>query len=131
MANPITSTALSGLQAAKTRANGAASNIANRNTTGRVGEDGIYEGYRELSTSQSAAASGGVSAFNQPVDPGFVLAFDQSDPNASADGTVGVPSGSYAADAVQLAEAQRAYEANLKVLETADQLSQSLLDIDS
>lgn len=131
MANPITSTALSGLQAAKTRANGAASNIANRNSSGRVDDNGNYDGYREVATAQSASAGGGVSAFNQPVDPGFVLAFDESDPNASEDGTVGVPSGSNVADAVQLAEAQRAYEANLKVLETADQLSQSLLDIDS
>lgn len=131
MSTTIASIALSGLQAATTRANGAASNIANRNTSGRVSEEGAYSGYSALATDQSARAGGGVSASLSPVDPAFVLAVDPSDPNANDDGVVGIPAGSDIDDVVELQRAQHAYEANAAVLRTADELSRSLLDIDA
>lgn len=127
----IASIALSGLQAATTRASGAASNIANRNTSGRVSEEGTFSGYPALATEQSARAGGGVSASLTPVDPAFVLAVDASDPNADDDGVVGLPAGSDIEDVVELRRAQQAYEANAAVLRTADELSRSLLDIDA
>jgi flagellar basal-body rod protein FlgC len=131
MSTTIASIAVSGLQAASTRASGAASNIANRNTSGRVDEDGTYDGYSTLVTEQTARSGGGVSASLAPVDPSFVLAFDPSDPNANERGEVGIPAGSEVEDAVELQRAQHAYEANAAVLRTADEMSRSLLDMDA
>lgn len=131
MSTTIASIALSGLQAATTRASGAASNIANRNTSGRVSEEGGYSGYSTLGTEQSARTGGGVSASLSPVDPAFVLAVDPSDPNANENGEVGIPAGSDIEDVIDLQRAQHAYEANAAVLRTAEELSRSLLDINA
>jgi flagellar basal-body rod protein FlgC len=127
--NPISSIAVSGLQAATNRAQSAAGNIANRNTTGLVGDNGSYDGYRTTGVTQSSQAGGGVVSGTAPVDPSFVLQFAPSDPNANDEGIVGVPSGSLVEDVTQLALAENAYEANLRVLETADQVARSVLDI--
>ncbi|MEQ8710436.1 MAG: hypothetical protein RIC36_15735 [Rhodospirillales bacterium] len=127
--NPISSIAISGLQAATNRAQSAAGNIASRNTTGAVGENGSYDGYRTTGVVQSSQAGGGVTSGTAPVDPAFVLQFAPSDPNANDDGVVGVPSGSLVEDITQLSLAENAYAANLRVLEAADQVSRSLLDI--
>ena len=132
-------TALSGLQASSKRVEAAASNIANsRNSIRR--EDAEVRGtapapkavddtvYRPVRVHQETAGGGGVRSEFVPINPPHVLSYSPDDPKADAEGYVARPNVDYATEFVDMKQAQHAYEANLKTIETEDKMIGALLD---
>jgi flagellar basal-body rod protein FlgC len=148
----ILSIATSGLSAASTRLNVAASNIANAQSTGPLpatgGSDPPGRGaasasasanstlpavYTPLQVTQadqsSGSAQGGTVATVSAVSPGFVAQSDPGSPFANQDGLVAAPNVDPVSDFVQLATAKYAFAANAKVVQAYSDMSKSLLDI--
>lgn len=146
----ILSIATSGLSAASTRLNVAASNIANAQSTGSLpatgGSDAAGRGaasasanstlpavYTPLEVTQadqsSGSAQGGTVATVSAVSPGFVAQSDPGSPFANQDGLVAAPNVDPVSDFVQLATAKYAFAANAKVVQAYSDMSKSLLDI--
>ena len=137
-----TRTATSGLKAASRVVAAVASNVANLRTTSppedvdispsgqsrKTGNGQQDTVYRPLRVEQEALEGGGVSARYGLVDPSHVTVFDPGDPNANEEGLVAQPNVDPAREMLNLGLAQRAYEASLKVIETEDEMSGSLLD---
>jgi flagellar basal-body rod protein FlgC len=137
------SIATSGLSAASTRLNVAASNIANAQTTGPLpatggtgsasGNSNLPAVYVPLQVNQvdqsSGSAQGGTLATVSAVSPGFVAQSDPDSPFANQDGLVAAPNVDPASDFVQLATAKYAFAANAKVVQTYSDMQKSLLDI--
>jgi flagellar basal-body rod protein FlgC len=144
------SIATSGLAAAGTRLNVAASNIANVLTTGPLpGTEGsgpssngtgsssshsnlpaVYVPLRVNQVDQSSGSTpGGTVATVSTVTPGFVA---QSDPGASfanQDGLVAAPNVDLASEFVQLVTAKYSFAANAKVVQAYSDTTKALLDI--
>ena len=146
----ILSIATSGLSAASTRLNVAASNIANAQSTGPLpatgGSDAAGRGaasasanstlpavYTPLEVTQadqsSGSAQGGTVATVSAVSPGFVAQSEPGSPFANRDGLVAAPNVDPVSDFVQLAAAKYAFAANAKVVQAYSDMSKSLLDI--
>lgn len=102
------SIAASGMRAATTRFEVAASNIANSGSTSQVSETGETVPYRPLTVRQTAQPDGGVSA---------VVTAQTTDTQ--------VDLGNEVVDAIS---ARAAYRASLAVAVVADDMSKSLLD---
>jgi len=132
------STALSGLQASMMRLNASASNIANVNSTGPVppvspaqpvprqpGEPAVYQAIR---TQQSDVKGGGTVATYKPVSPSYRLQPDPTSPYANAQGLVAAPNVDLASELTEQLSAALAFKANLKVIETANRLNDSMFE---
>ncbi len=91
-------------------------------------QSGDQGGYRPLKVVQESLAHGGVRASYGAISPAFLVAFNPVDPKADEDGLVAMPNVDLAAELLNLGIAQRAYEASLKVVETEEEMSGSLLD---
>ncbi len=98
-----------------------------RNTSGQQGADGEAE-FQPLRVEPSSDANGGVRIDTRPIDPPSFAIFDPSHPDASASGTVALPNVSLEREFVDLAIAQRAYEASIATANTADQMLGTVLD---
>jgi flagellar basal-body rod protein FlgC len=96
--------------------------------TGEQPDEPGRQAYTPLRVVQESLAGGGVRASYGAISPAYVTAFNPSDPNANADGLVAMPNVDLATELINLAVAQRAYEASLKVVETEEEMSGSLLD---
>ena len=120
-------TAVSGLRAATLRVNTAAQNIAAAPVSGNP-DPAAYDGYVPQRVTQTTVQGGGTIAKAVPVDPAFFTVFDPNDPNADADGRVGLPNVDLATEIVELTLAEHAYKANLAVIRTADEITEALLD---
>lgn len=133
----------SGLKAASMTVGAAASNIAAIGVSAapanteispvdaarKPGEQsGDQGGYRPLRVVQESLADGGVQATYGQISPAHVTRFNPFDPNANEDGLVSMPNVDIADEMINLGVAQRAYEASLKVIETEEEMSGSLLD---
>lgn len=132
MINAISS-ALSGLLAASKRVEASASNIANISSTGALDEADGRAPYEAITTTQQAATdangnTAGVRATNVPKNPGFVQAYDPGSPFANEDGLIGAPNVNLTEEAVNLKVAELTYKANIKVLQTAESLSDELIN---
>jgi flagellar basal-body rod protein FlgC len=141
------SIATSGLSAASTRLNVAASNVANVLTTGPLpvtdGAGAVSNGtgtgsnlpavYVPLQVNQvsqsSGSKQGGTVATVSTVSPGFVAQSDPGAPFANQDGLVAAPQVDPAGEFVQMAAAKYAFAANAKVIQAASEMTKSLLDI--
>jgi flagellar basal-body rod protein FlgC len=124
------STALSGLLAAQKRIAGVASNIANAGDISPVvPQPGRAQAYQPVTTVQTTTAIGGTVATYQPVTPASQLAFVPDSPEADSNGLVNVPNVDIAGQAFDLITAKEAYKANLKTVQTAEAMSDSLLKI--
>lgn len=84
--------------------------------------------YRPVRADNVTLAGGGVRAVMHQTDPPHVAEFDPGDPNADADGVVARPKVDVADEMVRLRQARDSYSANLKVLQTADEMAGYLLD---
>lgn len=115
---------LSGLAAAQRRLETAAGNIANSASAG-----GEATAFRPQRTITEAAADGGVIARNQPVEPPFVRLFAPDHPEAAGDGRVLFPNVSLAREIVEIKTAEAGYKASARLIETAGELQDRLLDI--
>ncbi len=132
-------TALSGLQASSKRVEASASNIANsRNSIGREDADVRAAAppekpsdppvYRPVRVHQESVSGGGVRAETVPIRPPHVLAYAPEDPKADTEGYVARPNVDYATEFVEMSQAQHAYEANIRTIETENKMIGALLN---
>lgn len=115
---------LSGLAAAQRRLETAAGNIANSASAGSEAT-----AFRPQRTTTEATPDGGVVARTQAVSPPFVQLFAPDHPEAAADGSVFFPNISLARETVEIKTAEAGYKASARLIETASELQDSLLDI--
>ena len=125
--NRVSDIELSGLNASTLRLRASANNIANARTTGAVGS-GEPTVYMPLDVLETAQANGGVAARLAPSLRAPLLAYDPGAPYANGQGYVAAPDVDMVAETVRLAMASQAFEANLTILRTADEMERSLLD---
>lgn len=123
--------AASALAAQQRRMRVIAENIANADTTSTAGGGDPYR--RQTAVFQPVAVDGGgmgVRVATVRADPGaFKTEYNPGHPAADAKGYVRMPNVDPLVEAMDMREAQRAYEANLNVIETARAVSSRTLDI--
>lgn len=128
------SIALSGLNVQKQRLGVSANNIANMSTGGAVPENGqVSTVYRPLEvTAQSVTfengEGAGVQASVSEKNNSYSVVYDPNSAYANAEGLVAAPNVDLAEEAVNLLMTKTAYKANIAVMKTADEMTQSLLD---
>ncbi|MBT9292854.1 flagellar basal body rod protein FlgC [Prosthecodimorpha staleyi] len=126
------SIALSGANAAVRRLENSAANVANVSTTGTVPDGtGASTAYQPMVVSQQSVPGGGVTTTLVPQRPGFALRYDPTSPDADPRGMVGAPDIDLATEAVTQLTARLDYRAALKVMQVADEMLQSTLDLTS
>ena len=116
--------ALSGARAAMRRLEVSAANVANVRTSAPVSADGQPGPalYRPQRVEQASEAQGGVSTTTAPIEPAFTLF-----PSADA-GLEALPNVNLVHESIEQSLAVRSYQANLRVLKTADETQKALLD---
>ncbi len=132
------SASLSGLMAQSKRLAVSADNVANMRSRG-LREDGPAQAsgegqpgaYVPKRVDDVTTQGGGVRAEVRPVTPPSVEVYAPSRPDADANGVAAIPNVNLAEELVTQIQAQRAYEANAKAIQTQDELTDSLLDIKS
>jgi flagellar basal body rod protein FlgC len=119
----VLGTALSGLRAAETRSNVAASNIVNQRSDAPMpAAGGEYRGYAPLRVNQSAQAPGTLAVLS-PIDPAYV-------PLPDGEGNMrATPNVDLTANVVDLGTAEQAYKASAAVIRVQDAMSKDMLDI--
>lgn len=128
--NPAMSVAASALRAQQSRMRVIAENIANANSTAPVAGGDPYR--RQMPVFQARnlnGSTGVVLADVRPDQSDFRLEYDPSHPAADEQGYVRRPNVDTLVEAMDMREAQRAYEANLNVIETARVMESRTLDI--
>lgn len=122
--------ATSGLRAQQARMRVIAENMANANSTARTPNGDPYR--RQVSVFQPKAIDGGQGVQLARIEPDnrdFKMTYDPGHPAANADGYVKTPNVDPLIEALDLREAQRAYEANLNVIETARSMEMRTLEL--
>lgn len=129
--DPIT-TALSGMNAAATRIGVSANNVANsQSTVAEQNGQTVNKPYVPQQVEQKTQGSGGVSTSLRDVSPPSVPVFTPENPVANEDGIVQLPNVDLAQETANQMLASNTYKANLNVMKRADEMYQSLLDIQS
>lgn len=123
--------ALSGLNAAQTRLGNSANNVANvQSTSSRVNGERVEQAYQATDVVQSSLEpTGGVRASIRPRDPATVPAYLPDNPAADENGIVEFPNVNLEEEVVQQQLASYDFKANAKVIQTQDEMLDSLLDI--
>lgn len=122
--------AASALRAQQARMRVIAENIANADSTARTpGGDPYRRQIPVFETSKVGPAQGVALAEVRPDPKAFLLTYDPSHPAADENGYVKRPNVSTLTEAMDMREAQRAYEANLNVIETARAMEARTLDL--
>ncbi|OGN44595.1 MAG: flagellar basal body rod protein FlgC [Caulobacterales bacterium RIFCSPHIGHO2_01_FULL_70_19] len=122
--------AASALKAQQSRMRIIAENIANAQSTAQVAGGEPYR--RQIPVFQAREIDGvtGVTlAEVRPDQRDFRSEYDPSHPAANAEGYVLRPNVDTLVEAMDMREAQRAYEANLNVIETARSMEMRTLDL--
>jgi flagellar basal-body rod protein FlgC len=122
--------AASGMRAQQARMRIIAENLANANSTARVAGGDPYR--RQVPVFQPRAVEGGEGVSMTRVEPDsgdFRSTYDPGHPAADAQGYVKLPNVDPLIEALDMKEAQRAYEANLSVIETARAMEMRTLDL--
>ncbi len=122
--------ASSALRAQQGRMRVIAENLANANSTARTAGGDPYR--RQVPVFQPTKVQGGEGVQMLRVDPDqseFKTEYDPGNPAADAKGYVKLPNVNSLVEALDMKEAQRAYEANLNVIETARSMASRTLDI--
>lgn len=128
--NPVSATALSGLNASTLRLRAAASNIANARNSGAVSAVGAASNaYVPVEVQQTAQAQGGVAAVLAPSSRAALLTYDPAAPYANAQGYVTTPDVDLVSETVELATTSYALAANIAVLRTADDMARAMLEV--
>lgn len=135
MADPTATTqmmavAVSALKAQQGRMRVIAENIANADTTAATPNGTPYRRQSPVfQTSRIDGASGvKLAQVIQDTRP-FKLEYDPGNPGADANGYVKKSNADGLSEMLDMKEAQRAYEANLNVIDTARAMNSSTLDI--
>ncbi len=131
--SPVFQIAVSGLTAQSTRVAVSAANVANFRSIGVRPEPGAdnSQAFVPQKVQQVSIAGGGVRADSVPVSPPSVPVFDPNNPNADGEGIAFLPNVSLEAEFVELLQASAAFEANIKVIQTQDELLGTLVNISS
>ncbi len=122
--------AASALRAQQGRMRIIAENLANANSTARTAGGDPYR--RQVPVFQPTRVQGaeGVQMVRAEGDQSdFKTEYDPGNPAADAKGYVKLPNVNSLVEALDMKEAQRAYEANLNVIETARAMESRTLDI--
>jgi len=128
--NSAMTVAASALRAQQSRMRVIAENIANADSTSAVAGGDPYRRQVPVFRSQQMDGATGVVLAEVRADPGqFRRDYDPSHPAADAEGYVLRPNVDSLIESMDMREAQRAYEANLNVIETARAMEQRTLDI--
>lgn len=137
MADPTTpggvaqAVAVSALRAQQTRMRIIAENIANAGSTSQAPGGDPYR--RQAPVFQAAPLPGGgtgVRMARVQADPSpFKSEYAPGSPSADAQGYVKTPNVNSLVEALDMRDAQRAYEANLNVIETARAMERRTLDL--
>ena len=123
---------VSGLQAQSKRLAVSANNVANMSTVGTPGVSGGENAvYKPQEVIQTTTAGGGVRAETRPVEPASVPVYAPQNPKADAQGIVELPNVSLETEFSNQLLAKRAYQANVSVIRTQDEMLSTLLDIKS
>ena len=128
--NTAMAVASSALKAQQSRMRVIAENIANAQSTADVAGGQPYR--RQIPVFQAREIDGatGVTLAEVRPDMGdFRSEYDPSHPAANAEGYVLRPNVDTLVEAMDMREAQRAYEANLNVIETARSMDMRTLDL--
>ena len=131
--NPVFQIAASGLTAQSTRLAVSASNVANARSLGVNPAPGADNSaaFTPQRVQQISTADGGVRTETFPVTPPSIGVFDPSNPNADGAGLAFLPNVSLEAEFVEQIQASAAFKANLKVIQTQDELLGTLVNIAS
>jgi flagellar basal-body rod protein FlgC len=122
--------AASALRAQQARMRVIAENLANANSTARTpGGDPYRRQIPVFSTQRLDGANGVTMSKVIPDGSDFKSEYDPGNPSADAKGYVKLPNVDPLIEALDMREAQRAYEANLNVIETARAMEQRTLDL--
>ena len=128
--NPAMAVAASALKAQSSRMRIIAENIANAESTARTPGGDPYRRQVPVFEARNVDGATGVAlAEVRPDDGDFKLEYDPSHPAANADGYVLRPNVDTLVESMDMREAQRAYEANLNVIETARAMEMRTLDL--
>ena len=129
-ANAAMSIAASALQAQQSRMRVIAENIANADSTATTAGGDPYRRQAPVFTPQQVTGGTGVVMKGvQPDQTPFNTVYQPGNPAADAKGYVKMPNVNPLIEALDMREAQRAYEANLNVIETARTMQSRTLDI--
>lgn len=124
------SIATSALRAQQARMRIIAENLANSNSTSKTAGGDPYR--RQAPVFQPTRVDGGtgVKMSRVAADPtAFKTEYAPGNPSADAKGYVKLPNVDPLIEALDMRDAQRAYEANLNVIETARAMDQRTLDL--
>ena len=136
MADPTTATsqmmgvAVSALKTQQARMRVIAENLANSDSTATTPTGTPYRRQMPVFTTAKIDGASGVKLAQviQDASP-FRLEYDPGHPAADANGYVRKPNVDPLLEAMDMKEAQRAYEANLNVIETSNAMDTSTLNI--
>ena len=128
--NNAMAVAASALKAQQSRMRIIAENIANAQSTAQVAGGEPYRRQIPVFRAQEIDGVTGVTLAEVRPDQGdFRSEYDPSHPAADAEGYVLRPNVDTLVEAMDMREAQRAYEANLNVIETARAMDMRTLDL--
>jgi flagellar basal-body rod protein FlgC len=128
--NEAMAVAASALRAQQSRMRIIAENIANADSTARTPGGDPYRRQIPVFEARQVDGATGVSlAEVRPDQRDFRREYDPTHPAADAEGYVLRPNVDTLIKAMDMREAQRAYEANLNVIETARSMESRTLDI--
>ncbi|MCR5879080.1 flagellar basal body rod protein FlgC [Phenylobacterium sp. J367] len=107
-----------------------AENLANANSTSRTPGGDPYRRQAPVFEPTKVAGAQGVRMVGvQPDQKPFRSEYEPGAPGADANGYVKLPNVDSLVEAMDMKEAQRAYEANLNVIETARAMESRTLDL--
>ena len=122
--------AVSALRAQQARMRIIAENLANANSTSRTPGGDPYRRQAPVFQPTQVAGGTGVKMARVAADTtDFKSDYEPGNPSADAQGYVKLPNVDPLIEAMDMREAQRAYEANLNVIETARAMDMRTLDI--
>lgn len=128
--NSAMAVAASALRAQQSRMRVIAENLANVDSTAKTkGGDPYRRQVPVFQTSKVDGATGVKLAQVVPDSSDFQMHYDPTHPAADANGYVKLPNVDPMIEAMDMREAQRAYDANLNVIETARAMESRTLDL--
>ncbi len=122
--------AVSALRAQQARMRIIAENLANANSTSRTAGGDPYRRQAPVFQPTPVAGGTGVKMARVAADTSdFKSDYEPGNPSADAKGYVKLPNVNSLIEAMDMRQAQRAYEANLNVIETARAMDMRTLDM--
>ncbi len=131
--------ALSGALAQTQRLNGSANNVANQRSTGAIPaadgsvQPGQTQAYQPQSFGQTAVTGTngqgqGTRVVARPTTPAYIPEYQPDSPDANADGLVAAPNIDPVSERVDQISSLRAFQANLAIIRTQDDMERSAID---